>query len=62
MRPAITDTDFRQKSSGHAVWLYHRFCLSLRDVEDLLAQRGIIRSLGGGFALFIFIDTVPVQC
>ena len=25
----------------HAVWLYHRFCLSLRDVEDLLAERGI---------------------
>ena len=26
---------------GHAVWLYHRFNLSLRDVEDLLAERGI---------------------
>jgi putative transposase len=26
------------------VWLYHRFCLSLRDVEDLLAERGIIVS------------------
>jgi putative transposase len=26
---------------SHAVWLYHRFCLSLRDVEDLLAERGI---------------------
>jgi putative transposase len=26
---------------GHAVWLYHRFGLSLRDVEDLLAERGI---------------------
>ncbi len=25
----------------HAVWLYHRFCLSLREVEDLLAERGI---------------------
>lgn len=23
------------------MWLYHRFCLSLRDVEDLLAERGI---------------------
>ena len=29
---------------SHAVWLYHRFCLSFRDVEDLLAQRGIIVS------------------
>lgn len=25
----------------HAVWLYYRFPLSLRDVEDLLAERGI---------------------
>ena len=26
---------------SHAVWLYHRFCLSFRHAEDLLAQRGI---------------------
>ena len=26
---------------SHAVWLYHRFCLSFRDAEDLLAQRGL---------------------
>lgn len=26
---------------GYAVWAYHRFALSLRDVEDLLAARGI---------------------
>ena len=25
----------------HAVWLYGRFCLSYRDVEDLLSERGI---------------------
>lgn len=25
----------------HAVWLYHRFNLSHRDIEDLLAERGI---------------------
>jgi transposase-like protein len=25
----------------HAVWLYFRFTLSLRDVEELLAERGI---------------------
>ena len=28
----------------HAVWLYFRFLLSLRMVEDLLAARGIIVS------------------
>jgi putative transposase len=26
---------------SHAVWLYHRFCLSFRDVEELLAERGV---------------------
>jgi len=26
---------------SHAVRLYHRFCLSLRDAEDLLAEGGI---------------------
>ncbi len=25
----------------HAVWLYHRFALSYRDVQELLHQRGI---------------------
>ena len=29
---------------GYAVWAYHRFALSLRDVEDLLAERGVIVS------------------
>jgi putative transposase len=26
---------------SHAIWLYHRFALSFREVEDLLAERGI---------------------
>ena len=29
---------------SHAVWLYHRFTLSLRDIEDLLAERNVIVS------------------
>jgi len=29
---------------SHSVWLYHRFCLSFRDVEDLLVEREIIVS------------------
>ena len=29
---------------GHAVWLYHCFSLSLRDVETILAARGIVVS------------------
>src|SRR5215218_3204631 len=29
---------------GHAVWLYHVFGLSLRDVELILAERGVVVS------------------
>jgi putative transposase len=29
---------------SHGVWLYHRFSLSFRDVEELLAKRGILVS------------------
>ena len=29
---------------SHAVWLYHRFGISFRDVEDLLAERGVVVS------------------
>lgn len=31
---------------SHAVWLYYRFALSFRDVEKILATRGIIVSYG----------------
>ena len=27
---------------GHAVWLYHRFTLSLRDVEEVMLARGVV--------------------
>jgi putative transposase len=27
---------------SHGVWLYFRFCLSYRDVEELLFARGVI--------------------
>jgi len=29
---------------SHTVWLYHRFTSSLRDIEDLLAERNVIVS------------------
>src|SRR5215472_13646868 len=29
---------------SHAVWLYHVFSLSLRNVELLLAERGVVAS------------------
>ena len=36
---------------SYAVWLYHRFGLSFRDVEDLLAQRGHHGQLRDGAAV-----------
>ena len=35
---------FPREIISHSVWLYHRFSLSFRDVEELLAKRGIIVS------------------
>ena len=32
---------FPREIISYAVWLYYRFSLSLRDVEDILAHRGI---------------------
>ena len=33
---------YPQEIIAHAVWLYHRFNLSYRHVEELLAARGVI--------------------
>jgi transposase-like protein len=30
--------------TNHRVWLYYRFPLSLRDIEEMMAQRGVIVS------------------
>ena len=35
---------FAAKGIEHAVWLYHCFSLSLRDVETILAARGVVVS------------------
>ena len=35
---------FPREIIQHAVWLYHCFSLSLRDVELILAERGIVVS------------------
>jgi transposase-like protein len=42
--PAYHGYRFPPEIISHAVWLYHRFCLSFRDVEDLLAERGVVVS------------------
>jgi len=35
--PSYQRHRFSSEISSHAVWLYHRFCLSFREVEELLA-------------------------
>lgn len=42
--PGFKDHRFPPEIIEYAVWLYFRFSLSLRDVEDLLSERGIIVS------------------
>ena len=37
-------TRFPREIIVYAVWAYHRFALSCADVEDLLAERGVIVS------------------
>lgn len=40
--PTYAGYRFPVEIIGHAVWLYFRFALSYRDVEELLAERGVI--------------------
>jgi len=39
--PSYQRHRFPSEIISHSVWLYHRFCLSFREVEELLAERGI---------------------
>ncbi|MGW2188597.1 IS6 family transposase [Streptomyces sp. NPDC001719] len=39
--PSYRGLRFPPEVIAHAVWLYHRFRLSLRDVEEILFERGI---------------------
>jgi putative transposase len=40
--PAYKGYRFPAEIISHAVWLYYRFSLSYRDVEELIAARGIV--------------------
>jgi len=39
--PSYAGHRFPAEIISHAIWLYHVFSLSLRDVELILAERGI---------------------
>jgi len=40
--PTYKNHRFPPEIISHGVWLYYRFCLSYRDVEELLFARGVI--------------------
>jgi putative transposase len=40
--PTYKNHRFPPEIISHAVWLYFRFCLSYRDVEELLFMRGVV--------------------
>jgi len=40
--PRYKNHRFPVEIISHAVWLYFRFCLSFRDVEELLCERGVV--------------------
>ncbi len=40
--PILQGFRFPQEIIAHAIWLYFRFNLSYRDVEELLAERGVV--------------------
>ncbi len=43
-RPSFAGYRFPAEIISHAIWLYFRFPLSMRMVEELLAARGIVVS------------------
>ena len=46
--PSYRGYRFSPEIISHAVWLYYRFALSFRDVEDVLAGVVARRPCGGG--------------
>jgi len=39
--PSYRGFRFPAEIISHCVWLYHRFALSFRDVEEMMLQRGV---------------------
>ena len=41
-KPLYHRRRFPAEIISHCVWLYFRFCLSYRDVEEIMAERGVV--------------------
>ena len=44
--PSYQGCRFPVEIIAHCVWLYFRFCLSLRDVQEMMLERGVAVSHG----------------
>ncbi len=54
--PGFKGHRFPPEIIEYVVWLYFRFSLSLRDVEDLLAACGVTNSMGVWFQYAVFLE------
>jgi putative transposase len=39
--PSYRGYRFPREIIGHCVWLYFRFCLSFRDIQEMMLERGV---------------------
>ena len=39
--PSYRGYRFPRESIAHCVWLYFRFCLSFRDIQEMMLERGV---------------------
>jgi putative transposase len=44
--PSYKGFRFPVEIISHCVWLYHRFPLSFREVEEMMMERGVVVSYG----------------
>ena len=42
--PSYRGYRFPAEVISHCVWLYFRFCLSFRDVQEMMLERGVVVS------------------
>ena len=42
--PSYRGYRFPAEIISHCVWLYFRFCLSFRDVQEMMLERGVVVS------------------
>jgi len=53
---------FPPETIQHTVWLYHRFNLSGRDIEDLMAERGLDKKRAAELVIAILKSKKAEHC